>query len=51
LSSGSLGALESDNNNSADSDYLLYPSSYGDKQHELEFYRPSLASSGCCQIL
>lgn len=40
----------------ADTDYLLYPATgntkikYGD-QPGLEFYRPSLASSGCCTIL
>jgi len=39
---------------STDSDYLLYPAGKRHtnyKQDDLEFYRPSLASSGCCAIL
>ena len=32
-------------------DYLLYPIQSDSRNQGLEFYRPSLASSGCCQIL
>jgi len=32
-------------------DYLLYPTQSDSRNQGLEFYRPSLASSGCCQIL
>ena len=32
-------------------DYLLYPIQFDSRNRGLEFYRPSLASSGCCQIL
>lgn len=38
----------------ADTDYLLYQASNRHtkyKQESLEFYRPSLASNGCCSIL
>ena len=48
---------ESDKYNT-DTDYLLYPATGNtknnnkfDQQYGLEFYRPSLASSGCCIIL
>lgn len=38
----------------ADTDYLLYPAGNRHtkyKEGSLEFYRPSLASNGCCSIL
>lgn len=39
------------NTHDESSDYLLYPKQSDSRNHGLEFYRPSLASSGCCQIL